>query len=72
MKMKKEKAKKKVLVSKNSNVDIIFQSKTLNIKLRGKALKDGSVGDVVLVRSDKYNKTYNATVKGENEVVVRI
>ena len=44
----------------------------MNIKLRGKALKEGSIGDTILVRSDKYNKTYTGIVKSENEVMVRI
>lgn len=64
--------KAKSLVLKNSSVDIVFKSKNLNIKLRGKALKDGAIGDTILVRSDKYNKTYTGTVKSENEVMVRI
>lgn len=68
----KEGLKKKALISKNSMVDIKFQSKTLEIKTRGHALKDGSLGDVILVKSDKYNKTYNAIVQSSNEVVVRI
>ena len=57
---------------KNSNIDIVFQSKNLNIKVRGKALKEGALGDKILVRSEKYNKTYTGTIKSANEVVVRI
>lgn len=64
--------KTKSAVLKNSSIDIVFESKGLNIRLRGKALKDGAVGDMILVRSDKYNKTYNGIVKSENEVIVRI
>jgi len=59
-------------VLKNSSIDIIFESKNMNIKLRGKALNDGAKGDRILVKSDKYNKTYNAIIKSENEVIVRI
>lgn len=65
--------KSKATVLKDSNIDIIFLSqKGLRIKLQGKALKDGAIGDVILVRSSKYNKTYSATVNSENEVTVRI
>ena len=64
--------KQKALVLKNSSIDIIFESKNMNIKLRGKALNDGAKGDRILVKSDKYNKTYNAIIKSENEVIVRI
>ena len=39
---------------------------------KGIALKEGSIGDTILVRSDKYNKTYAGIVKSENEVMVRI
>ena len=65
-------AKEKSCILKNSSIDIVFQSKSMNIKLRGKALKEGSIGDTILVRSDKYNKTYTGIVKSENEVMVRI
>lgn len=64
------KAKSSVL--RNSSIDIVFQSKGLNIRLRGKALKDGAIGDTILVRSDKYNRTYTGVVQSENEVMVRI
>ena len=64
--------KEKSLVLKNSSIDIIFISKGLNIKLRGKALADGAMGETILVKSEKYNKTYNAIVKSSNEVIVRI
>ena len=63
---------KQTSILKNSNIDIVFESKNLNIKLRGRALKDGAIGDTILVRSDKYNKTYTGIVKSENEVIVRI
>ena len=65
-------AKQKAVVLKNSSIDIVFEAKNMNIKLRGKALKDGAIGDRILVKSDKYNKTYNGIIRSENEVVVRI
>ena len=65
--------KQKALVLKDSCVDIIFlSSKGLKITLQGKALKEGAMGDTILVRSNKYNKIYNATVSSSNEVTVRI
>ena len=64
--------KEKSCIMKNSNIDIVFQSKAMNIKIKGIALKEGSIGDTILVRSDKYNKTYTGIVKSENEVMVRI
>ena len=64
--------KQKALVLKNSSIDIIFESKNMNIKLRGFALNDGAMGDRILVKSEKYNKTYNGIIKSENEVIVRI
>ena len=64
--------KQRAVVSKNANIDIIFASKNLNIKLRGQALNDGALGERILVKSDKYNKTYNGIVKSENEVIVRM
>ena len=65
--------KAKSVVSKNSIVEIIFLSdKGLRITLQGKALKDGGIGDTIPVRSDKYNKVYNAKISSSNEVMVRI
>lgn len=65
--------KEKSSVLKNSTVDIIFlSSKGLNIKIQGHALNEGAIGDTILVRSDKYNKTYNAKIISSNEVTVRI
>ena len=64
--------KTKSSILKNSSIDIVFQSNGLNIRLRGKALKDGAIGDMILVRSDKYNRTYTGIVQSENEVIVRI
>ena len=63
----------KSAILKNSTIDIIFLSdKGLMIKLQGRALKDGAIGEKILVRSDKYNKVYSATVNSANEVTVRI
>lgn len=64
--------KTKSSILKNSNIDVIFVSKSLSIKLRAKALQEGAIGDTILVKSEKYNKTYNAVVKSENEAIVRI
>lgn len=65
--------KAKSVVSKNSIVEIIFLSdKGLRITLQGKAMKDGALGDTIPVRSDKYNKVYNAKISSFNEVTVRI
>jgi len=65
--------KEKSAILKNSTIDIVFlSSKGLNIKIQGKALSQGAIGDTILVRSDKYNKTYNAIVNSPNQVTVRI
>lgn len=65
--------KPQAVVFKNSIVNINFiSSKGLEIKLQGKALKDGAIGETILVKSDKYNKTYNAQVKSPSQVTVRI
>ena len=65
--------KQKASIEKNSIVDIVFQSeKGLRIKMQGYALKAGSIGEIITVRSDKYNKIYNAKVSSSSEVVVRI
>ena len=65
--------KSKPDVLKDSTINIIFKSKdNLKITIDGKALKEGSIGDNILVKSLKYNKVYNATVSNKNEATVRI
>lgn len=65
--------KQKASVVKDSIVDIVFLSdKGLRIKMQGKALKEGAIGETITVRSDKYNKIYSAKVNSSSEVVVRI
>lgn len=65
--------KGKSAILKDSIIDINFvSSKGLNIKLQGRALNEGAIGDKILVRSTKYNKTYNAIINSSNEVTVRI
>lgn len=65
--------KSKSVVLKNSTVDIVFISpKGLRITLQGKALNDGAIGDIIAVRSNKYNKTYSAKINSATEVTVRI
>ena len=69
----KNNIKQKALISKNSDIDIIFQSqKGLKITLKGRALKDGALGETITVRSDKYNKTYSAIVQSSTSATVRI
>ena len=64
--------KPKAIIEKNQNVDIVFQGKGVQITLRGKALNEGAMGDTIMVRSEKYNKTYSAHVDSNSKVTVRI
>ena len=65
--------KSQAVILKNSIVNINFISSSgLEIKVQGHALKDGAIGETILVKSDKYNKTYNAIVKSASQVSVRI
>lgn len=65
--------KSQAVILKNSIVNINFVSGAgVEIKVQGKALKDGAVGETILVKSDKYNKTYNAQVNSKTQVTVRI
>ncbi|MBQ8475774.1 flagellar basal body P-ring formation protein FlgA [bacterium] len=68
----KSSVKQKALVEKNQDVDIVFEGRGIQVTLRGRALKEGALGDNILVRSDKYNKTYNAIVNSNSKVTVRI
>lgn len=65
--------KSKPDVIKDSMVNIIFESNdNLRITVDGKALKEGSIGDSIQVKSSKYNKIYQATVSNKNEVTIKI
>ncbi len=65
--------KSKPDVLKDSTINIIFKSNdNLKITVDGKALKEGSIGDNIQVKSLKYNKIYQATVSNKNEVTVKI
>ena len=54
------------------NVDIVFEGNGVQITLRGKALTEGAIGDIIPVRSEKYNKTYSAKIDSNSKVTVRI
>ncbi len=70
--LQKNSVKQKAIIEKNQNVDIVFQGNGVQITLKGKALKEGAKGETILVRSDKYNKTYSAIVDSQSKVTVRI
>lgn len=60
-------------VIRNSDVKIIFKKgDELNIEIEGIALREGRIGDVIVVRNKKYNKMYTATVVEANQVEVKL
>lgn len=60
-------------VQKDSPVEIVFSpDNNLKIRIEGRALKEGSIGDFIQVKSIKYNKIYTAVVSAKNEVTVKI
>ena len=70
--IQKNALKKKAIIVKNQNVDIEFIGNGIQITLRGKALNEGAMGDLINVRSEKYNKIYSARVDSNSKVTVRI
>ena len=70
--IQKNSIKQKAIISKNQNVDIVFQGRGIQVALKGKALNEGALGDVILVRSEKYNKTYSGIINSNSKVTVRI
>lgn len=71
--IQKNSVKQKAIIARNSIVDIVFLSNNgLKISLKGKALKEGSLGEKILVKSDKYNKIYSAIIQDEQSVIVKI
>ncbi|MBR2068759.1 MAG: flagellar basal body P-ring formation protein FlgA [Candidatus Gastranaerophilales bacterium] len=70
--IQKSSIKQKALIEKNQNVDIVFKGKGIQVTLRGKALKEGAIGESIPVRSDKYNKIYSGLIDSNSKVTVRI
>lgn len=70
--IQKNSIKQKALIEKNQDVDIVFQGQGIQVAIKGKALKEGVLGEKILVRSDKYNKTYSAVIDSATKVTVRI
>lgn len=60
-------------IVRNSDVKIIFkQGDEFNIEIEGIAMKEGRIGDLIVVKNTKYNKLHTATIIGENKVEVKL
>lgn len=61
---------KPVVVGKNSSVTIVLRSKFMTLTAQGRAVEDGSVGDVIRVTNVQSKQTVDAKVEGPGQVSV--
>ncbi len=60
------------LVQRDDNVTLIYQTSGLYLTIRGKALENGTEGDVVSVLNLQSQRTISGTVVGRDQVAVSI
>ncbi|MEW5819974.1 MAG: flagellar basal body P-ring formation chaperone FlgA [Cyanobacteriota bacterium] len=60
------------IVVRNALVEVIFQSKTISIAIPAQAMENGHIGDIIRVKSDKFNKEYIGKVIDRGVVLVNI
>ena len=58
------------LVTRNETVTMIFEAPGILLSFRGKALESGAMGDAINVLNTQSKRTVQATVSGQNQVVV--
>jgi flagella basal body P-ring formation protein FlgA len=51
-----------ITVGKNSSVSMVFETQTMTLIARGRALQDGAVGDTIRVLNTQSNRTIDAVV----------
>jgi flagella basal body P-ring formation protein FlgA len=61
---------KPVIVAKNSSVTMIVRSKFMSLTAQGRAIEDGSIGDVIRVTNVQSKQTVDAKVEGPGQVSV--
>jgi len=61
---------KPVVVGKNSSVTIVLRSKFMTLTAQGRAVEDGSVGDVIRVTNVQSKQTVDARIEGPGQVSV--
>ena len=66
--LKERDLQKVQILSRNTTVDIIYNTPTISLRTTGIALDSGGEGDIVRVRNTSSNKIIQATVQNENTV----
>ncbi|KIM00704.1 Flagellar basal-body P-ring formation protein FlgA [Paramagnetospirillum magnetotacticum MS-1] len=61
---------KPLAVGKNSSVTIVLRSKFMTLTAQGRAMEDGSVGDVIRVTNVQSKQTVDARIEGPGQVSV--
>ncbi|MDB2414752.1 flagellar basal body P-ring formation chaperone FlgA [Rickettsiales bacterium] len=58
-----------ILISRNSNVEIVYKTEFMHLRTLGVALDEGSLGEVIRVRNASSNKIINVIVQNSNQVI---
>ena len=59
-------------VERNSDVQAYFNSNGVLIRINGKSMGEGMIGDYVNIQNQTYKRTYRGRVIGENKVLINI
>ena len=62
---------KPIIVSKGSQINVIFEKKLLKLKITALALENGAIGDLIKVKNIRSNNIFSAIVTGENIAEVK-
>ena len=60
------------LVQRDQNVTLIYETAGLYLTVRGKAIEDGTEGDVVNVMNLQSKRTVSGTVTGRGQVSITV
>jgi len=69
--LRKRDIEKKQIITKNSTINIVYQTDFMTLKASGVALEDGAKGDVVRIKNGSSNKIVEAVIQDSNSAIVR-
>ncbi|MES2906435.1 MAG: flagellar basal body P-ring formation chaperone FlgA, partial [Pseudomonadota bacterium] len=61
---------KQKLISRNDMIMVLYQTPTLTVTTRAKAMTDGALGDVIEIQNMQSKRALSATVSGSGQVIV--
>jgi flagellar basal body P-ring formation protein FlgA len=60
-----------IAVSRGSLVTMIYQNASLTLTAQGKALEDGSMGEVIRISNSKSERVIEGVVSGPNRIIIK-